>query len=115
MTTDTKSFPVREVSDLDMAFGGGTRDLMPAWEDIPKEFKDGHGMWNKFMRNWFYSGLASYDLKPRDGVDVTKALRHLKTILRSFEPKHEHKEADVAYLASLWFLPESTWTVKARK
>ena len=28
---------------------------------------------------------------------------HLKSILQSFKPKHERKEAGVAYLMSLWF------------
>lgn len=114
---DATMFPVKDVSTLDMAFPCNVRELMPKWEDIPKEFRDSNSrsQWNRFMSDWFYSGLESYDLKPRDGVDVAKALRHLRTILGSFEPKHEHKEAAVAYLASQWFLPESTWTVKARK
>jgi hypothetical protein len=36
-------------------------------------------------------------------VDGELAIRHLQVIQASFEPKHEHKEAAVAYLASLWF------------
>jgi hypothetical protein len=28
---------------------------------------------------------------------------HLKAIMGSFQPKHEHKTAGVAYLMSLWF------------
>jgi len=40
---------------------------------------------------------------PNDGIDQNKALRHIKAILGSFEPKHEHKEAAAAYLLSLWF------------
>lgn len=29
----------------------------------------------------------------------------------SFEPKHEHKEAGVAYLASRWLDDKSTWQI----
>jgi hypothetical protein len=39
----------------------------------------------------------------KEGVDGNLAFRHLSAIQRSFTPKHEHKEAAVAYLASLWF------------
>jgi hypothetical protein len=67
---DTTTYPVQDVSTLDIAFGGKTRDLMPKWEDIPKEFRDGNrrSQWNRFMSDWFYAGLDSYDLKPREGV-----------------------------------------------
>ena len=35
--------------------------------------------------------------------DTNKAIRHLKAILVSYDPKHEHKEAGVAFLLSEWF------------
>lgn len=36
-------------------------------------------------------------------VLTDKAFRHLAACQGSFEPKHEHKQAAVAWLASLWF------------
>ncbi len=39
----------------------------------------------------------------KPGIDETDAKRHLKAVLGSFAPKHEHKEAACAYLMSLWF------------
>ena len=42
-------------------------------------------------------------MKPKEGVDTKKALRHVKAVLGSWEPKHEHKEAGVAFLLNEWF------------
>ena len=78
------------------------------------EFKKHVGtIWNQLQRDWFYHGLASLDLTPRQGVDAQKALRHLSAIQKSFESKHEHKEAAVAYLLSQWFEDEPKWEVQA--
>jgi hypothetical protein len=44
----------------------------------------------------------------REGVDAKAAWRHCAALLRSFEPKHEHKEAGVAYLMSQYF-ESATW------
>jgi len=43
------------------------------------------------------------EFRVAEGVDGGLAIRHLQVIQASFEPKHEHKEAAVAYLASPWF------------
>jgi hypothetical protein len=76
---------------------------------VPTNYPD-RQKWERFQSDWFYCGLKSTDgLIPREGVDKAKAMRHLKTIQGSFEPSHEDKVAAVAYLASLWFTPESTW------
>lgn len=91
------------VSDLEIAFPASIEKLMPKYEDIPKEFKRGDTKWNKIMSTWFFSGLKKFDPKPKNGIDVKMAIRHLKAILGSYEPKHEHKEAAVAYLMSKWF------------
>jgi len=99
-------YPIKEVSALDVAFGGGRMsELMPAYDHIPSQFKDWNrpGKWNKVMGDWFYSGLKNAQWKPKPGVDTKKALMHIKAVLGSFEPKHEHKEAGVAFLLSEWF------------
>ena len=98
-------FPVQEVTNLEMAFPATVLHLMPEWEAIPQEFKRFNSTkWNKLFNQWFYSGIDQGALpKAKEGIDRTKALRHIRTIMGSFEPKHEHKEAAVAYLMSLWF------------
>jgi len=94
----------KEVSDVDMAFGGKISKLMPSYEKIPDEFKRSSSKWGRIVAEWFFSGLPKgTEFIAKDGIDRAKALRHVKAILGSFEPKHEHKEAGCAYLLSLWF------------
>lgn len=99
------------LDDVSVAFGGcDVRDLMPSYQDIPMEFRQHNGTkWNRFQSDWFYAGINPAGLIAKEGIDKNAALRHLKAINGSFAPKHEHKEAAVAYLASLWFDAASTW------
>ena len=90
-----------EVSDVFQAFPARVSHLMPEYASIPRDFK-GRRMWVDWQQKWFYSGLTEMPV-PKAGIDLKQAMRHLATIQGSFEPKHEHKEAAVAYLASLWF------------
>ena len=91
----------QEISDVDLAFPGQVSRLMPDYKEIPDEFKHGNNKYCAFQAKWFFEGLEGIP-KPKDGVDVKKAMRHLSAIQKSFEPRHEHKAAAVAYLASLW-------------
>jgi len=75
---------------------------MPPHKDIPREFNSDRNEWTLWQRKWFFEGL-DVTPEPKDGIDAKKAMRHLATIQRSWMPKHEHKEAAVAFLASLWF------------
>ena len=103
------TFPVMEVSDLDMVFPCDVSKLMPKYAYIPDEFKRGNNKWNRLAREWFFVGVKALNITPKPGIDKTTALRHIKTIIGSFEPKHEHKEAACAYLMSQWFT-DATWT-----
>jgi hypothetical protein len=91
---------IPDVTDSELAFG--TCVGLPRYSDIPEEFK-GRSRWNKLFSDWFFGGLKSLTLTPRDGVDGDKAKRHLRAIMRSFQSKHEHKEAGFAYLADQYF------------
>ncbi|TAK93776.1 hypothetical protein EPO05_06940, partial [Patescibacteria group bacterium] len=93
------------MSDLQVAFPASVADLMPAYDDIPEDFRRNRGEarpWIRFQQDWFFRGLPGAVFTPKDGIDKATAMRHLAVIQGSFEPKHEHKEAAVAYLASLW-------------
>ena len=92
-----------EVADLDIAFPANISHLMPSYDEIPKEYKGGHTKWNQLFNDWFFFGVQKLNLVPQDGIDKQKALRHIRAILGSFEPSHEHKEAACAYLFSQWF------------
>ena len=90
-----------KLSPAEIAFPARVSDLMPAYEDIPDEFKKGSNPYVKFQQKWFFSGLDKFP-EAQDGIYQDDAARHLAAIQGSFEPKHEHKEAGVAYLASKW-------------
>lgn len=100
------------VDRLTMAFGAGKRfkELLPPMSDIPTDYPN-RQKWERLMADWFYSGINASGLIPKEGVDKGQALAHLGTILGSWDPKHEHKEAAVAWLASLWFDENSTWEI----
>ena len=90
-----------EVSDVDIAFGGNMKNLLPEMADIPEEFFSSNNEFVEFQNNWFFKGLDKVP-KAKDGIDIKKAIRHLSAIQGSFEPQHEQKQAGVAYLASRW-------------
>lgn len=96
-------FPVSDISDVDYAFPAHVLGLMPEFKNIPEKYKDGNTPANAFVNMWFYSGVKGLRATPREGVDGVKAMRHLSAIMRSFEPKHEHKEAACAFLLDEWF------------
>lgn len=95
----------RPVTEVAMVFGDIT-GLMPSMEEIPEAFTRGWGeaaTWVEFQSAWFFKGLDTKNMLPKIGISPSAALAHLQTIQSSFTPKHEHKKAAVAWLASLWF------------
>lgn len=90
------------VSDLDAAFPpdvSGT--LLPDFKSLPDEFMKWHtNPWCDTVEQLFFNGGDMPPLK--DGISKAMAVRHLSTVLRSFEPQHEHKIAGAGYLLSLW-------------
>jgi len=108
-------FPIAEIDDATLAFDASVRHLMPPQSDIPDEFRfsiPAKNKWNRLFNDWFFLGLTSLELTPKEGVDQDKALRHIRAVMGSYEPKHEHKEAAVAYLFSEWFEDEKHETKK---
>ncbi len=97
------------VSDLDVIFGTKALSVMPPYPDIPEAFKNNSNAWVGIANKWFFEGFDARPLIAKPGIDKTDAIRHLKSIMCSFEPKHEHKIAAVAYLMSEW-LEEVTCT-----
>lgn len=90
------------VTDLDVAFPANVIGrLLPPMEEIPQEFHASSNPWCKIASGLFFSG--GHLPKSREGIDRLNASRHLRAVLGSFEPKHEHKEAGAAYLMSLWY------------
>lgn len=92
-----------EVNGIDAAFGGNMKKLLPAWNEIPEEFKHRRNKWVDVVGDWFFCGLKNCRWTPKEGIDTGRALAHIKAIMASWEPKHEHKEAGCAYLLSEFF------------
>lgn len=89
-----------EISDATMVFPAKVCGvILPPMADIPKEFHNRHNVWTSKASQLMFVG-GKVDLKPE--IDRTAAMRQLRACLGSFEPKHEHKEAGVGYLLSLW-------------
>jgi hypothetical protein len=96
-------FEVQKVDGPDMIFGGNMKKLLPTSEMIPAEFWKSYNKYNSLVSTWFFCGLKNLNAIPVKGVDRKEALNHLQAILSSWEPKHEHKTAAVAWLISEWF------------
>jgi len=97
-------FPIPETKKVDLAFGVDMNKV-PRYEDIPEEFKrsSSNNKWCKLFSAWFYCGLKSLELTPKPGVDKDKALKFIRSIMASFAPQHEHKEAACAFLFNEYF------------
>lgn len=93
----------QDVDGLELDFGGDMKKLLPPWSDIPEEFKSNHEKWNKVVWEWFYRGLAGAVFAPKPGINEGKAIRHIGAIMKSWQPKHEHKTAGCAFLLSRFF------------
>lgn len=91
-----------DVSDALAAFPSNVAHLMPKYKDIPEQFRRGDDPWTLWQQEWFFKGLKKRPI-PKENIDLEKAILHLHCIQASYQPKHEHKQAAVAYLASLWF------------
>lgn len=92
----------QQVSDVLLAFPANvTGTLLPPIEVIPGEFRThAHPLCQLASSLFFEGGGITWNWN--DGIDGVSGVRHLQAVLRSFEPKHEHKIAGVAYLLSRW-------------
>lgn len=91
-----------EVDDVLVAFPAQVEHLMPAWEDIPKDYSDKE-TWDEFAHGWFYGKPLPLVLLKK-GMSHARVTRHLRCVAGSFQPKHEHKMAAMAWLASQWLV-----------
>lgn len=103
------------IDAVDRAFPAHVSKLMPKYDEIPEEFTNFNikNKWQDLFNDWFYCGLSKLEVKPKPGIDKDVALIHIQTIMRSFEPKHEHKTAACAFLMSEWF-EDATWERKKK-
>lgn len=100
---DLSRFDKPQVVDrVEAAFGGDMQKLLPPYNDLPQEFRREEHPACKVVTTWFYGGLQA--LPPiKDGIDRKHAMNHLRAVIGSWAPKHEHKIAGAGYLISRWF------------
>lgn len=88
------------ISDPEIAFG--TTRLLPAYEEVLDEFKRGNAYTELVRALFFGQPLPDLEITFREGFTDEQCPEQLnravRAHLRSFEPKHEHKIAGVAYL-----------------
>lgn len=107
MTDKSKlKFEPKEVSDPMLAFPANVcKEHLPAMSQIPEPFKENFGHPTVILVESLAYGKfrgAQVSFKPREGLEGEPVWRHILACLRSFEPKHEHKIAGVAYLIDEW-------------
>lgn len=92
-------FAVRPFDNLDVVWGAKRSDY-PPMETIPtvdRRFDD-------IVSSIFFCGgtLSEHGLKFKPGVHRGRAQAAIRAWLASFDPKHEHKTATVAWALSEW-------------
>jgi len=94
-----------EVTESELTFPTSVERFMPPDLAGLRRDRKVSRSWDKFVGQWFYVGADAKLLIPKPGIDKAVALRHLKYIMHSYEPKHEDKVTAVAYLMGEWFEP----------
>jgi len=89
-----------KITDVDVAFGGGHRYMIKR-SQIPDH------KWNKLFGDWFYGVEDNkvLDVDPKENLTEEESQKYYlftSSVISSFSPKHQHKEAFVAYMLSLW-------------
>ncbi len=88
------------ITDVEVAFS--TERFLPAWEDVPEEFRRGN-LYTKVAESIFFSrSLPKAEMRfKQDFSDegAPAALnRCVRAHLQSWGPKHEHKIAGVGFM-----------------
>lgn len=92
----------REVDEVNLVFPANVIGTwLPRWDEIPEEFQRERSSWCQLAQELFFKGGTLPE--PKEGIDREMATRHLSTVLRSFQPKHEHKIAGAGWLMSMWY------------
>lgn len=92
-----------ELTDVELAFPAHGLRLMPERGTFERKPD-----WEALAKNWFGNEVKDINLlgslfMAEHDFDPEKAWRHLRAIMGSFEPKHEHKIEAVGFLLGTWF------------
>ena len=90
-----------EVNDVLLAFPASVSHLLPDYKTIPEKFK-AKNPWSNVFNKLFFGGKG-ISFIPKEDIDPSLAWRHIRCVMGSYEPKHEHKEAGCCYLFDCFF------------
>ena len=81
---------------------------MPARDEIPTEFFDGHNEFHKAVQAWISTGVKFS--RGKGTIKAAVALEHLIAAYNAFGGgvDYDHRVAGCAYLLSLWTRPAPT-------
>jgi len=91
----------------------GTTRFLPNYVDVPIKFKEGRSKWNSLFSHVMFSGVKNLHITPKEGIDPEKAWGFIVAHIKSWRPKHEHKEAGCAYLMSQIF-DDAEWDQRSK-
>lgn len=88
------------ITDIELAFSADR--LLPDWEDVPQDFRNGNVYTKLAEAIFFAKPLPDGEVLIREGFRDETALGDLQRCVRahlaSWGPKHEHKIAGVGFL-----------------
>lgn len=91
------------ISDVMFAFPADVTGLLPAENEIPEEYWDANNKWHRLAGEIMFDRLSDATITEREDLDRDTTVRHIFAVLRSFQPKHEHKIAGTAFLLSRFY------------
>ena len=104
---DLKTFKFPELNGVDMAFSTLKTDKTLLAEAKERGFDNMYNPYNRLFSELFFNGGKIEFKEDVDEEFKKKAWSYCKCLMRSFEPKHEHKEAVCAMIMSeLLVLPK---------
>lgn len=84
------------ITDVELAFS--TERLLPAWEDVPHDFRTGN-LYTRLAEAIFYGqDLPTCTIELREGFTPETLNRMVRAHLQSFGAKHQHKISGVGYM-----------------
>lgn len=87
---------IASITMPELAFS--TERLLPAWEDIPEDFKRGN-IYTELASAIFYgTAMPTSTIDLNEGIEGEALNKCVRAHLQSWGPKHEHKIAGVGYM-----------------
>ena len=87
------------ISDVEMAFSADR--LLPPWEDIPREFREGNQYTLMAEAIMYDRPLPEGTIELKEGFNPEMLNRAVQSHLQSHGAAHEHKIAGVGYMMSM--------------